>query len=67
MENVSCWEKEMADKCDVRGVFFFDAPDEVMIERILKRGEESGRSDDTEETIKKTAGNKQVYIYMEGA
>ena len=32
---------------------FFDCPEETMKERLLKRGETSGRSDDNEESIKK--------------
>lgn len=34
-------------------VLFFDCPEEVMQERLLKRGETSGRSDDNAESIKK--------------
>merc|ERR1719498_2349871 len=34
-------------------VLFFDAPDEVLTERLLKRGATSGRTDDNEEAIKK--------------
>ena len=33
-------------------VFFFEVPNDVMIERLLGRGQSSGRSDDNEETIK---------------
>ena len=29
-----------------------DVPDEILIERLVNRGKESGRSDDNEETIK---------------
>ena len=32
---------------------FFDVPNEVMKERLLKRAETSGRADDNEETIAK--------------
>lgn len=32
---------------------FFDCPEETMRERLLKRGETSGRADDNEESIKK--------------
>ena len=47
-----------ADNCrdfeDIMGApemaFYIDVPDDVMIERILKRGEESGRADDNVET-----------------
>ena len=34
-------------------VLFFDCPQDVMEERLLKRGETSGRADDNIETIKK--------------
>jgi UMP-CMP kinase len=39
--------------CPARFVLFFDAPEEVMQKRLLKRGETSGRTDDNEESIKK--------------
>merc|ERR1712057_701 len=31
----------------------FDAPDDVLVERLLKRGQTSGRTDDNEASIKK--------------
>jgi adenylate kinase len=34
-------------------ILFFDAPDEVLTERLLKRGESSGRTDDNAEAIAK--------------
>ena len=34
-------------------VLFFDCPQDVMLTRLLKRGETSGRADDNVETIKK--------------
>jgi len=34
-------------------VLSFDAPDDLLVQRLLKRGETSGRSDDNEEAIKK--------------
>ncbi|ORY00823.1 ADK-domain-containing protein [Basidiobolus meristosporus CBS 931.73] len=34
-------------------VLFFDCPHDVLVGRLLKRGETSGRADDNEETIKK--------------
>ena len=33
-------------------VIDFDVPDEVMVQRLIKRGETSGRQDDNEETIR---------------
>jgi UMP-CMP kinase len=34
-------------------VLFFDCPESVMEERLLKRGESSGRTDDNIESIRK--------------
>ena len=39
--------------CDSEFTLFFDCPQEVMEERLLKRGETSGRADDNVATIKK--------------
>ncbi|CAF1268860.1 unnamed protein product [Adineta ricciae] len=44
------FEKDVA-VCDL--FIYFDVPDNVMIERLLKRGETSGRVDDNQETIAK--------------
>lgn len=39
--------------CPAKFVLFFDVPEEVMQQRLLKRGETSGRADDNKESIKK--------------
>jgi len=52
-ENNSSWEKQMAEKVNLGFVLFFDCSEEVMQSRLLKRGENSGRTDDNIETIKK--------------
>jgi thymidylate kinase len=44
------FEKEVAP-CDA--LIYFDVPDPMMTERLLKRGETSGRIDDNKETIGK--------------
>lgn len=44
------FEQDVAP-CDV--LIYFDVPDQVMTERLIKRGETSGRIDDNEETIGK--------------
>lgn len=36
-------------------VLFLDAPEDVMVSRLLNRGESSGRSDDNVESIRKVA------------
>lgn len=39
--------------CVSRFTLYFECPEEVMLKRLLKRGETSGRSDDNVESIKK--------------
>jgi len=39
--------------CPSTFTLFFDCPEEVMLKRLLKRGETSGRDDDNIESIKK--------------
>ena len=41
------------DVCVSRFTLFFDCPEEVMLKRLLKRGETSGRDDDNIESIRK--------------
>jgi UMP-CMP kinase len=41
------------DVCVSSFTLFFDCPEEVMLKRLLKRGETSGRDDDNIESIKK--------------
>lgn len=38
---------------ETQQVLFYDVPQELMIERCMKRAETSGRDDDNAETIKK--------------
>jgi len=52
-ENDSQWHKLMDGKVDLKFVLFFDCPEQVMEQRLLKRGEHSGRTDDNIESIKK--------------
>ncbi|RHZ81811.1 hypothetical protein Glove_117g573 [Diversispora epigaea] len=44
------FEKEVVESTSI---LFFDCPEEVMLQRLLKRGETSGRIDDNIESIKK--------------
>ncbi len=50
-ENLDCWNKNMGDVADVKGVLYFEVSDEEMKKRLLGRNE--GRADDNEETIAK--------------
>lgn len=43
----------MGDKVDFVFVLFFDCSEGLCVERCLKRGESSGRSDDNLESLKK--------------
>jgi len=52
-ENNDNWINLMSDKVDFKLVLFFDCPEAVMEERLLKRGETSGRTDDNIDSIKK--------------
>eukprot|EP00179_Madagascaria_erythrocladioides_P004523 CAMPEP_0198312022 /NCGR_PEP_ID=MMETSP1450-20131203/3565_1 /TAXON_ID=753684 ORGANISM="Madagascaria erythrocladiodes, Strain CCMP3234" /NCGR_SAMPLE_ID=MMETSP1450 /ASSEMBLY_ACC=CAM_ASM_001115 /LENGTH=389 /DNA_ID=CAMNT_0044014947 /DNA_START=41 /DNA_END=1210 /DNA_ORIENTATION=+ len=50
LDQAGAFEKDVSDfEC----VLFFDCPEEVMEQRLLKRGETSGRTDDNAESIKK--------------
>lgn len=52
--NLEGWQRQMEGKAEVKFVLFFDCPQEVCIERCLKRGAAgSGRSDDNEESMRK--------------
>lgn len=50
--------KKMLDKRGhkVDAMIELDVPDNILMERLINRGKESGRSDDNEETIKKRLG-----------
>ncbi|XP_015783690.1 UMP-CMP kinase [Tetranychus urticae] len=52
--NLEGWKKAMIGKVEERFMLFFDCPQEISLERCLKRGQAgSGRSDDNEESLKK--------------
>jgi len=59
LDNVTGWESVIGEAATVKGVFFFDCPEDAMETRLLKRGETSGRTDDNMESIKKRF---QTYI-----
>jgi UMP-CMP kinase len=45
------------DDCTLaKAVLYLNAPEAVMLERLLERGKTSGRSDDNVESIKKRSG-----------
>ena len=52
-DNLDGWNKEMKGHANVVQVLFFEVPEDIMLARIMKRAESSGRSDDNEEAAKK--------------
>jgi UMP-CMP kinase len=52
-DNLEGWEKEMSGKANVKCVLFFDCSEQACLDRAMKRGESSGRSDDNLESFKK--------------
>jgi UMP-CMP kinase len=51
-ENMQVWEDTMSHHT-VKFVLNFECPEEVLVGRLLERGQSSGRSDDTIEVIRK--------------
>jgi UMP-CMP kinase len=52
-DNLDGWNAEMTGHAKVEQVLFFDVPEDIMLSRIMKRSETSGRTDDNEEAAKK--------------
>lgn len=53
-DNLTGWTKQMAGKVNEQFVLFFDGPNEVFIDRCLKRGQAgSGRVDDNLDSLQK--------------
>ncbi|CAG8516010.1 2067_t:CDS:2 [Diversispora eburnea] len=50
LDQAQQFEKEVVESTTI---LFFDCPEDVMLQRLLKRGETSGRIDDNVESIKK--------------
>ena len=53
MENLSCWEKDVSQYVSVKFLLFLECTEDIMLKRLLKRGETSGRNDDNIDSIKK--------------
>ena len=47
------WNEVIGDSADVKGVIYFEVPEDILLVRILGRSATSGRNDDTEEAAKK--------------
>lgn len=53
MDNLTGWRDHTKGEVDVLGCLFIECSETTMEERLLKRGETSGRADDNAESIKK--------------
>jgi len=53
IENKNAWDKLLGSSCTVEFVLYLDCPESVMTQRLLQRGQTSGRADDNLEIIKK--------------
>ena len=53
LDNLVGWMNVVGTQANVAMVLFLDCPERIMEERLLKRGETSGRSDDNIESIRK--------------
>lgn len=51
-DNVNVWQQQMPHH-DVTCILYFDCPEEVLVGRLLERGQTSGRSDDNLDVIRK--------------
>jgi adenylate kinase family enzyme len=59
-DNIDCWQEVVADDITVVGCLFLECSEETMKDRIMKRGETSGRSDDNEEVFA-----NRIKVYQE--
>jgi adenylate kinase family enzyme len=59
VDNLIGWETVVGDKVNVAFVLFFECPEDVMLCRLLKRGETSGRVDDNITSIR-----KRFFVYV---
>mmetsp|Transcript_10536 Transcript_10536/g.19116 ORF Transcript_10536/g.19116 Transcript_10536/m.19116 type:complete len:236 (+) Transcript_10536:98-805(+) len=51
-DNVTVWDRQMPNH-NVSCILFFDCPEEVLVGRLLERGQTSGRADDNLDVIRK--------------
>ncbi|XP_027196491.2 cytidine/uridine monophosphate kinase Dak1 [Dermatophagoides pteronyssinus] len=52
-DNLDGWRKFVGDKVNVELVLVLECPEQIYLERCLKRGQHSGRADDNPESMKK--------------
>ncbi len=59
-ENLELWNKIVGDSIKLKFVIFLNCSEKIMIDRVLKRGQTSGRADDNIETV-----TKRIKVYNE--
>ena len=59
-ENLKLWNEIVGDSIKLKFVIFLNCSEKIMIDRVLKRGETSGRADDNIETV-----TKRIKVYNE--
>ena len=59
-DNLEQWNKIVGKSIKLKFVIFLNCSEKIMVERVLKRGETSGRADDNKETVK-----KRIKVYNE--
>jgi len=52
-DNIQGWNEVIGNSAIVDGVLQIEAPEDVLVKRLLERGKSSGRSDDSEDVIRK--------------
>jgi type II secretory pathway component PulJ len=52
MENWNSWKAVVGDEAEVVGILHLVCTEEIMLERIMKRAQTSGRNDDNPEVLK---------------
>ena len=64
MENWESWKAVVGDEAEIIGILQLVCTEEIMLERIMKRAETSGRVDDNEEVLKQRFQvNKEAVSY----
>jgi UMP-CMP kinase len=59
-ENLKLWNEIVGDSIKLKFVIFLNCSEKIMIDRVLKRGQTSGRADDNIETV-----TKRIKVYNE--
>ena len=53
MDNINGWNEVFGDTCNILCVLVLNCSEELCVQRILERGQTSGRSDDNQEVLLK--------------